>query len=278
MSFKIRSLSSDPRLIYVLLAIVLLTPIIARIPMIVPASPTTRAVFDFIKELPPGAFVVLSFDYSTGTVPELHPQAIVVTQHLFMKQARILLVAQWQDGPALADAVLDAVEKGNSVYGEDYVNLGYIGLSSSVVIGIAQNIRQFYSRDARGTPTSQLKLFDRFSGVKEAALVVSFTGNEPGVGVILQYWQAPFNLAVAVGSTGISAPSYLPFLASRQIIGILISLRAAAEYEALIERPGISGASAAMVAQSTSHIMIVLAVVVGNVAYLASRRERGPKA
>ncbi len=278
MSFKIRSLSSDPRLIYVLLAIVLLTPIIARIPMIVPASPTTRAVFDFIEGLPPGAFVVLSFDYSTGLVPELHPQAIVVTQHLFMKQARILLVAQWQDGPALADAVLDAVDKGNAVYGEDYVNLGYIGLSSSVVIGIAQNIRQFYSSDARGTPTGQLKLFDRFPGVKEAALVVSFTGNEPGVGVILQYWQAPFNLAVAVGSTGISAPSYLPFIASRQIIGILISLRAAAEYEALIERPGISGASAAMVAQSTSHVMIVLAVVVGNVAYLASRHRRGPKA
>ncbi len=277
MSFKFRSLFTDPRLIYVLLAIVLLIPIIARIPLIVPASRTTWAVYDFIEKLPQGAFVVLSFDYSTGAVPEIHPQAIVVTQHLFMKQARILLVAQWLDGPALANAVLDAVDKGKAAYGEDYVNLGYMIESPSVVIGITQNVRQFYSRDARGTPTSQLKLFDQFPGVKEAALVVTFTGNEPGIMKILQFWQAPFNLAVAVGATGINAPGYLPFLPSHQIIGILISLRAAAEYEVLINRPGISGASAAMVAQSTSHVMIVFVVVAGNVAYFASRRGRGSK-
>jgi hypothetical protein len=48
-------------------------------------------------------------------------------------------------------------------------------------------------------------------------------------------------------------------------------MRAAAEYEILIGRMGISGATSAMVAQSMSHYLIVIMVVVGNVAYFAKK-------
>jgi len=64
------------------------------------------------------------------------------------------------------------------------------------------------------------------------------------------------------------------------MIGILISIRAAAEYEFLEHAQysqvpiGLSGATSAMVAQSTSHMLIVLMVVVGNVAYFVRRRGK----
>jgi len=267
-----RSIISDPRLVYALLALVVTVPILSHAVLPVPVSATTRAVFDFINRLPANSLVVLSFDYSTSTVPELHPQAIVVTQHLFTRPVKIMFVAQWTDGPALTDAVLDAIEKGNKKYGVDYVMLGWIP-NIATVIGMTANIAQFFPVDTLGNPTASLPLIKEFPAGKKASLVITFATGEPGLNDYLQFWQAPFNIPVAVGSTASAAPGYLPFYNSHQIVGILISLRAAAEYEILIGRIGLSGAIPAMVALSASHAMIVIVVVAANVLFLLRRRK-----
>lgn len=215
---------------------------------------------------------MLSFDYSTSAVPELHPQAIVVTQHLFMKPVKIIFVAQWTDGPALTDAVLDAVDKGNKKYGVDYVTLGWIP-NIATVIGMTTNIAQFFPVDTLGNPTANLPIIKQFPAGKLASLVITFAGGEPGLMDYLQYWQSPFGIPVAVGSTAISAPGFMPFYNSHQIVGILISMRAAAEYEILIHRVGLSGAIPAMVAQSASHMMIVIMVIFGNAVFLLRKRK-----
>ena len=264
------SLRSDPRLIYLLLGLVITVPILTHSVLPVPVSATTQAVYDFIEKLPANSLVVLSFDYSTSVVPELHPQAIVVTQHLFTRPLKVLFVAQYTDGPALADAVLGAIDKGNKTYGVDYATLGYIP-NTATLLGMTTDIHQFLPLDTRGNPTDTLPIIKEFPAAKQAALVITFAAGEPGLSAYLQYWQARFNIPVAVGSTASSAPGYLPFYNSGQLVGILISMRAAAEYEILIHRMGISGATSAMVAQSTSHLLIVAMVVVGNVAYFVGR-------
>jgi hypothetical protein len=48
-------------------------------------------------------------------------------------------------------------------------------------------------------------------------------------------------------------------------------LRGAAEYEALLGRRGV--ATAGMDAQSATHALIIVLILVGNVGYLASRRR-----
>jgi len=107
------SLRSDPRLVYVILLLVVTVPILTHEVIAVPITPTTRALYDFIQNLPPNSLVVESFDYATSVVPELHPQAIVVTQHIFLRPLKVLFVAQDPNGPPLADAVLDTINKGN---------------------------------------------------------------------------------------------------------------------------------------------------------------------
>jgi len=267
-----RNILSDPRLVYALLILVVTVPILSHAVLPVPVSATTKAVFDFINALPANSLVVLSFDYSTSTVPELHPQAIVVTQHLFTRPVRMMFVAQWTDGPALTDAVLDAVDKGTKKYGVDYVTLGWIP-NLATIIGMTTNIAQFFPVDTLGNPTVSLPLVKEFPAGKMASLVITFATGEPGLNDYLQYWQAPFNIPIAVGATASAAPGYLPFYNSHQIVGILISLRAAAEYEILIGRPGLSGAIPAMVALSASHALIVVVVVAGNVLFLLRRRK-----
>jgi hypothetical protein len=264
------SLRSDPRLIYLLLGLVVTVPILTHSVLPVPVSDTTRAVYDFIEKLPANSLIVLSFDYSTSVVPELHPQAIVVTQHIFMRPLKVLFVAQWTDGPALADAVLDAVDKGTKHYGVDYATLGFIP-NTATLLGMTTDIHQFLPLDTHGTPTNDLPIIKEFPAAKQAALVMTFAAGEPGLSAYLQYWQARFNIPVAVGATASSAPGYMPFYNSRQVVGILISMRAAAEYEILIHKMGLSGATSAMVAQSMSHLLIVAMVVFGNVAFFISR-------
>ena len=93
----------------------------------------------------------------------------------------------------------------------------------------------------------------------------------------LQFWETPFKISTAVGAPAISAPGYMPFYNSKQIVGILISMRSAAEYEFLIHDVGLSGAVSAMVAQSASLWLIALLVIFSNVAYIVrkSRRREG---
>lgn len=267
------SLRSDPRLVYVLLLLVITVPILTHVVLPVPVENTTLAVHDFIEKIPANSLVVLSFDYSTSVVPELQPQAIVVAQHLFMRPLKVLFVAQWTDGPALADAVLDSIDKGNKTYGVDYATLGFIP-NPATLLGMTASIAQFLPLDTHGTPTDTLPIIKEFPAAKQAALVMTFAASEPDLSAYLQYWQARYNIPVAVGSTAASAPGFMPFYNSHQLVGILISMRAAAEYEILIHRMGISGATSAMVAQSMSHLLIVSMVIVGNVAYFVTRGRR----
>jgi len=270
------NLDTDPRPIYLLLIIVITVPILTRTILPVPVSDTTRAVYEFIQNLAqtkPNSLVVLSFDYSTSLVPELHPQAIVVTEQLFSLPLKVIFVAQWVDGPALTEAVLETVDKGSKKYGVDYATLGYIP-NIATLIGMTTNIQQFFPVDTRGNPTSSLPIIQEFPAGKQASLLVTFTGGEPGVDNYLQYWQTPFGIPVAAGAPAISAPGYMPFYNSGQLVGILISMKAAAEYEFLIDKVDISGAVAAMVAQSASLLLIAILVILGNLAYIFRRSKR----
>lgn len=270
------NLDTDPRPIYLLLIIVITVPILSHTILPVPVSDTTRSVYEFIENLAktkPNSLVILSFDYGTSLVPELHPQAIVVTQHLFTLPLKIIFVAQWVDGPALTEAVLETVNKGAKKYGVDYATLGYIP-NIATLIGMTTNIQQFFPVDTQGNPTSSLPIIQEFPSGKQASLLMTFTGGEPGVDNYLQYWQTPFSIAIAVGAPAVSAPGYMPFYNSKQVVGIMISMRSAAEYEFLIHQVDLSGAVSAMVAQSTSLLLIALVVILSNLAYIIRNSSR----
>ena len=275
------TLRSDPRVIYAILLIVITVPVLMHTTVPVPVNPTTLALYQFIENLPPNSLVVESFDYATSVVPELHPQAIVVTQQIFLRPLKLLFVANDPNGPTLSEAVLDTINKGNKTYGVDYANLGYIPNTASL-IGMLSNIAEFLPLDTHGNPTADLPIIKEFPAAKVASLVITFDDDSSSLNSYLQYWQGRANIPVAVGATATLAPGYMPLYSSGQLVGVLFSVRAAAEYEVLLHQQyncclGISGASSSMVALSASHFLIVAMVVFGNVAYLIGRRTRRAK-
>ena len=275
------ALRSDPRVIYAILLIVITVPILMHTTVPVPVNPTTLALYQFIQNLPPNSLVVESFDYATSVVPELHPQAIVVTQQIFLRPLKVLFVANDPNGPTLSDAVLDTINKGNKTYGVDYANLGFIPNTASL-IGMLSNIAEFLPLDTHGNPTADLPIIKEFPAAKVASLVITFDDDSSSLNAYLQYWQGRANIPVAVGATATLAPGYMPLYSSGQLVGVLFSVRAAAEYETLLHQQyncclGISGASSVMVALSASHFLIVAMVVFGNIAYLIARRTKRGK-
>jgi hypothetical protein len=275
------ALKSDPRVIYAILLIAITIPILMHTTVPVPVNPTTLALYQFIQNLPPNSLVVESFDYATSVVPELHPQAIVVTQQVFLRPLKVLFVANDPNGPTLSDAVLDTINKGNKTYGVDYANLGFIPNPASL-IGMLSNIAEFLPLDTHGNPTADLAIIKEFPAAKDASLVITFDDDSSSLNMYLQYWQGRANIPVAVGATATLAPGYMPLYSSGQLVGVLFSVRAAAEYEVLLHQQyncclGISGASSVMVALSSSHLLIVAMVVFGNAAYLIGRRTRRGK-
>jgi len=270
------SLRSDPRVIYAILLIVITVPVLTHYTVPVPINPTTLTLFQFVQNLPPNSLVVESFDYATSVVPELHPQALVFTQQIFLRPLKVLFVALDPNGPTLADAVLDTVNKGNRTYGVDYATLGYIP-NTATLIGMLSNIPQFLPFDTRGNPTASLPIIKEFHAAKQASLVITFDDDSSALNFYLQYWEGRGNIPVAVGATATIAPGFMPLYSSGQLVGVLFSVRAAAEYESLLYQNyncclGLSGASSVMVALSASHILIVAMVVVSNLAYFLGRR------
>ena len=83
----------DRRIIYLLVAIGALIPIIRPIGLpTVPTAPVKR-LFDKIETLGPEDAVIISFDYGPSSEPELNPMAEAIMRHLFMKEAKVLVMA-----------------------------------------------------------------------------------------------------------------------------------------------------------------------------------------
>jgi len=75
-----------------------------------------------------------------------------------------------------------------------------------------------------------------------------------------------------VGCIGVSVPGMAPYLGSGQLSALMPGLTASAEYEVLLNRPGL--AVAGVDAVSMSHLLVFILVVVGNIAFFATGGSR----
>jgi hypothetical protein len=76
---------------------------------------------------------------------------------------------------------------------------------------------------------------------------------------------------MSTGVTSIQVNEVMPYVNSGQVKGILAGMPGAAEYEALINQPGVG--TSGMDAQSIAHLVIVLFIIFGNVAYFLERKR-----
>jgi len=276
--------SLDRRIIFLIVGLSVLIPLLKPEWIDLPIRPTpeSQIVFDEINKLNAGDKMLLSFEYSPSTKPEIHPMAIAILKHLYAKNIQVYGFALWPDGNFMStEAFSEVSDDYDKKYGVDYVNLGYKPGGEAVIKGIASDIRTLYTADLQGTSINDIPMMKDVVNIEDFDFVFSLSAGYPGSKEWVQYACDPKNIPLSTGCTSIQVTDIMPYVENDQIRGILAGMPGAAEYESLVEaelqKMEISGkpgeASGMMAAQSIAHVVIVLFIIFGNISYFITRKK-----
>lgn len=263
----------DRRWIFLIIAVVVMYPLFKPLGLPIRPTESSQEVFNTIDALPQGSKVLLSCDYGPSTKPEIHPMAVGVLRHLFEKGHQVYVTCLWPDGQFMARDALDQVaenEYGLS-YGEDYVLLGFRPGNEAVIKGIVSDIRKMYTIDSRAIPIGDIPMMKDIKNISDFDLLFSASAGYPGTVEWVQLAADPTGITMSSGVTSIQVNEVMPYVDAGQIKGILAGMPGAAEYEKLIGKPGIG--TSGMDAQSIAHIVIVMFIIFGNIAFYLERQR-----
>ncbi|MCK4806249.1 MAG: hypothetical protein KAT09_01310 [Candidatus Aegiribacteria sp.] len=266
----------DRRIIFVLIALAVIIPISFDLilPNPVGAEPS-RDLYDYVDALPEGSNVLVSFDYDPSTMPELQPMAEALVLHLFMKNVNIVGMALWPQGASLGqDAMSSMADSLGKAQYEDWCNLGYKTGGGIMIVRLGSSMRAVFPTDRDNLPWDEIPMLEYISDLTSFDLIITLSAGDPGVPAWVMMGGDRFGVPVGGGCTAVSAPQYYTYLQTGQMVGLLGGLKGAADYETLV---GIQDGQAVkgMAPQSVAHLVIMLFIVIGNVAYFSQKKKGG---
>jgi hypothetical protein len=276
-------LALDRRWIFLLVIIALTLPFFLNLTCKSYVSPEVRTLYDAIDKLRPNSKVLMAFDYDPASEPELNPMAEAFLKFAFTRRLKVIILGLWPQGPQQADRALarvfaDSVFRDmNLQYGVDYVNLGYQSGNEFAIQGMGSSIERVFPRDVRGTPTHEIPIMQDVKDFSNIDFVFNLSAGYPGTVEWVQVAADRYRVRLGAGNTAVQAPLVYPYLSSGQLTGLLGGMKGGAEFETLTGYP--AKANRFMVSQTAAHIVVILFVLVGNIAFFIvqgrQRRARG---
>lgn len=225
-----------------------------------------------MEAMPSEKIALLVADYETGTLGENQPQIEAVMRHLMALGKRFAITSQIPAGPELAQGRAEALAKEfGKTYGEDWVNWGFLAGGPPMLEGLCRNIPSQVKKDIKGTPLEEVPAMAGVKDIHDVGLLLDFTGTGLWL-VYVQLVYGPYKVPVGVGCTAVVGPELFPYLDSKQLVGQLFGMKGAAEYEELNRH--YDRGDRAMPSLSFAHFLIILLIIVGNVGYFWSRKQR----
>lgn len=267
----------DRRWIFLLILLGVSIPLIMPFGLKIEVTRNVKSVYDLLEASRPGDKILLSFDYDPASKPELQPMATAIIKHAIEKDLSIICVALWPMGVSLADEIYQD-KKGDLIYGENFINLGYKAGGLVSIQAMGKNFREVFPNDSNGDNINNFTIMNNINTLTDFSFVISFSAGTPGIKEWIMVAGDRFRLPVAGGATAVSTPGFLPYInEQKQLYGLIGGLKAAAEYEMLIDTPGT--ATAGMDAQSIAHLIIILFIIVSNISWylLQKDKKRGEK-
>lgn len=264
----------DRRVIYLLLMIATLWPLVNPIGLPFGITSETRAFLAAVDAVAPGETILMAIDYSVSGGPDVHPQAQAVFRHAMERGLKVVFAAFVTEGTEFANQIIALGEKmTGKQYGVDFVNLGYLPGSEVAISAFAQDVLVAYPEDVRGNSTSTLPIMATIKTAADFKLVCEFATGIPGPSEWIKQVGTRYEVPLACGVVTVMGPQTTPYYQAGQLVGMLSGLKSAAEYELASGAPG--SATAAMDAQSIDHIVIVLFIILGNIAYFVAKGQKG---
>ncbi len=262
----------DRRILFLIILACASVPLLLGVGVKMSVTPPVQGLYDAIDGLEPGSYVWLAADYDPGSKPELSPMNYALVEHLFMRDIKVISASLWAPGPPLAQTVFDEIApKYGKEYGRDYVNLGFKEGREAVMVSVAEDLRRTFPEDHSGTPLDSIPMLAGIKNLQDVEMIVCVSAGYPGIKEWVQQIATRYDTTIGGGVTAVSGPEMYPYIQSGQLVGLLSGMKGAAEYEQLVERPGLG--IAGMAAQSSVHIMVVLFIVFANIVYFLEKRR-----
>lgn len=280
MNFFERVVKIDRRIIFLLLFLTVSVPYLVPFKIPVTVIPETKRVFDFIEGLDSGSDpVLISFDYSPDTVPEVDPMAVAILRHCFHREVKVFGYTPVIEAFVLGEQTLFRVAKEcGKEYGKDFVYLGFKPEIRPVINSMGEEIRNVFLTDFRNVPLDDLPMMRKVHNFNDISLVMAVSADDVSMDWINVAY-GTFGATVAMGVVSHSYARVKPFLDAGQLYGLIAGMKGAAEYESLllesriIEKPG--DGTRGMDSQSGAHLLIIAFLILGNLGYAFSRGKRG---
>jgi hypothetical protein len=265
-------LTLDARIIYVIVLACLTYPLINPIGLPLPIDPLTIAFKNEVDALKPGDLVVVMVDMEQGVVGDVGPGSIVFMNEIFAKPGvKFIQVCFYRaDAPIIFDTqVMPYVDQKDKVYGEDWVNIGYIEGAAAAQAAFAADFH-LSNIDVFGTPLEEIPLMKEARSMEDAVLVVQFGSGSAGK---MQMMAMPYNKRFISGVTSMYFIMERPEVDAGLIHGMLNGMKGGAEYEFLTKRPGRGVAG--MDSISLQHSFLIVIALIANVLYIYQRYVKG---
>ena len=261
----------DRRIIFILVALVVIIPTLVPIRLPTKVSEPTRKLYTFIDELTPGSTIIMAFDYGPSSLAEPEPMAKAVLRHCFDKEVRVIGMTLYANTPTLAHDLMQkiAAESG-AVYGEDYVFLGYRPGTLQVILGMGTSISSVFETDYDGTALTEIPMMENITNYDQIDLLLDLAAGSSTEAWIF-YANTKYDLKIAAGVTGVIIAQMYPFLQTGQLVGLMPGYLGATEYEKLLNVPG--DGTVGLNTASFIHLLIIVLVIIGNIAFFIHRRR-----
>jgi hypothetical protein len=238
----------------------------------VPVSPEVNSAYEAVERVGSGKIAIISIIWSASTDAENRPQTEALARHLFMKGIPFMVVPFDQQGTTLAyDAINRIATEMHKVYGRDWVACGFQpgGYMVQIVQGMSNSLVGTLKSDRNGTSLDKIPMMQGKES-DSVGLIVEITPSAT-VPVWIAYMAQPNRIPIIYCPTAVMVPEGHNYLDAHQVVGMLPGLIGAAQYE---EKLGVHGFGLrAASALSTSHILIIVLIVLGNAGYFLSRRR-----
>jgi hypothetical protein len=272
MAFYDRMMSIDRRIIFLAVGLAVAIPLIRPLGFPVQVSQETRNFYNEMEGLKEGDIVLLTFDYEGDVMAELNPMTIAVLKHMFPRNIKVVALTTYAGGTGIAERLLgEAAEAYGKTYGIDYVFLGYNPDWSGTILRLGESFKGTYPTDQYGKSTDEIPIMQQVETYDDITLLCSIAGS-----ALSEYWAiwagGRYGVKVISGNTAIQAILIYPYYKAGQIPGFLGGLKGAAEYEKLVDVPGLG--IRGMDAQSVAHALMIVFIVIGNVGYFLARRAK----
>lgn len=263
----------DGRVFYWILFIALMIPFIKPIGLPIAITPTTRGLYDELAKVQPGDVCLLSISSGVSAWAECLPAMVASVKMLVRQEAKIIC---WGMGHVDVDITWNKIlsqvpELETYTYGEDYAYFGFIPTQETTIALLGSNIRGVFTLDKDGTPIDDLPVMQGVNTANDFRLVLTSDTGDVGSYYVRQ-WHTNYGIPVAEVGIAMLGSSYMPYIHSGELFGMTVGSRGGAELETLIGSPG--DATITMDAINVSHILVVIAIVLANVGYFATRERR----